>query len=272
MRIRWLLKEGYLMSRSSFSTGRLKGRVAYITGGASGQGAAHAAHLAREGAVVYFGDVNREAGSAHQQCLAREGLDTRFLVHDVRSIEQWTAVRDKIDSDFGRLDILVNNAGVVDMLGPESATEETWQRTIDINQKSIFLGIKSMIALLRKSPHGSIINVASIFGLIGVADYFAYIASKGSIAAMTKAAAMTYAPDGIRVNSIHPGYVSTPMLESEFAVLPPEARKNSLAMIPLRRFASPEEISPVVAFLASDDASYVTGAEIVIDGGLLAGR
>jgi cyclopentanol dehydrogenase len=260
------------MTGRSFSKDRLKDRVAYITGGASGQGAAHTAHLAREGATVYFGDINRDAGADLQRRFVGEGLDTRFLEHDVRSLDQWTAVRDKINSDFGRLDILVNNAGVVDLLGAERATEESWQRTIDINQKSVFLGTKSMIGLLRKSKHGAIINVASVFGLIGVADYFAYIASKGSIAAMTKSAAMTYALDGVRVNSIHPGYVSTPMLESEFAVLPPEARDASLAMIPLRRFASAHEISPVVAFLASDDASYITGAEIVIDGGLLAGR
>ncbi len=260
------------MTGRSFSRDRLKERVAYITGGASGQGAAHTAHLAREGATVYFGDINRNAGAALQRRFVGEGLDTRFLEHDVRSLAQWTAVRDKIESEFGRLDILVNNAGIVDLLDPEHATEESWQRTIDINQKSVFLGTKSMIGLLRKSKHGAIINVASVFGLIGVAGYFAYIASKGSIAAMTKAAAMTYAPDGVRVNSIHPGYVSTPMLDSEFAVLPPDAKEASLAMIPLRRFASPDEISPVVAFLASDDASYITGAEIVIDGGLLAGR
>jgi NAD(P)-dependent dehydrogenase (short-subunit alcohol dehydrogenase family) len=246
--------------------------VAYITGGASGQGAAHTAHLAREGATVYFGDINRDAGAALQRRFVGEGLDTRFLEHDVRSLDQWAAVHNRIESEFGRLDILVNNAGMIDLLGPEEATEESWQRTIDVNQKSVFLGTKSMIGLLRKSKHGAIINVASVFGLIGVAGYFAYIASKGSIAAMTKAAAVTYAPDGVRVNSIHPGYVSTPMLASEFAVLPADAREASLQMIPLRRFAYADEISPVVAFLASDDASYITGAEIVIDGGLLAGR
>jgi cyclopentanol dehydrogenase len=254
------------------SRGRLTGRVAYVTGGASGQGAAHVVQLANEGATVFFGDVDHTAGATHQNRLVGENLDGRFIHHDVRDVDQWVAVRDRIELDMGRLDILVNNAGVVDLLGPEDATEETWQRTIDINQKAIFLGIKTLVGLLRRSGRGSIINVASIYGLIGVSGYFAYIASKGSVAAMTKAAAMTYAGDNIRVNSIHPGYVETPMLENEFSLLPPDAREVSLAMIPLHRFATPKEISTLVAFLASDDASYITGAEIVIDGGVLAGR
>jgi cyclopentanol dehydrogenase len=190
----------------------------------------------------------------------------------VRKFAQWGAVRDKIGSEAGRLDILVNNAGIADLLGAEDATEETWQRTIEVNQKSVFLGIKSLIELLRLSGRASIINIASVYGIIGVVNYFAYVASKGAVAAMTKAAAVTYARDNIRVNSIHPGFVATPMLEMEFAALPSGSREASLALIPLNRFASPEEISPLVAFLASDDASYVTGAELIVDGGLLAGR
>jgi len=251
---------------------RLANRVAYITGGASGQGAAQVERLAREGAYVYFGDISREAGLAHERIVRDRGLGVEFISHDVRSIAEWQTVHDLIEGRFGRLDILVNNAGVVDLLGAEEATEESWQRTIDINQKGVFLGIKTMIDLLRKGVHPSIVNTSSIFGLIGVNNYLAYIASKGAVAAMTKSAAVTYGRDGIRVNSIHPGYVDTPMLASEFAQFPDGAREASLALIPLRRFASSHEIASVVAFLVSEDASYITGSELVIDGGLLAGR
>lgn len=252
--------------------GRLTDRVAYITGGASGQGAAQVERLAREGAQVFFGDISREAGSAHERRVRERGLWAQFIPHDVRSIEEWEGVHRVIQDRFGRLDILINNAGIVDLLGAEEATEESWQRTIDINQKGVFLGIKTLISLLRKGIHPSIVNTSSIFGLIGVNNYLAYIASKGAVAAMTKSAAVTYGREGIRVNSIHPGYVETPMLASEFAQFPAGAREASLALIPLGRFASSEEIASVVAFLVSEDASYITGAEIVIDGGLLAGR
>lgn len=251
---------------------RLAGRVAYVTGGASGQGAAHTLRLASEGATVFFGDVSVEAGEDKHRELSAQGFDVQFLAHDVRSAEGWRAVHDAIEARYGFLDILINNAGIVDLLGAEDATEESWQRTIDINQKGVFLGTKYLIDLLRRSNNASVINTSSIFGLIGVSDYFAYIASKGAVAAMTKAAAMTYGKDGVRVNSIHPGYVATPMLESEFATLPEGSKEASLAAIPLGRFATSEEIASVVAFLASDDAAYITGSEIVIDGGLLAGR
>ncbi|KRA23819.1 hypothetical protein ASD65_04825 [Microbacterium sp. Root61] len=253
-------------------TNRLLGRIAYVSGGAGGQGASHVERLAQEGAIVVFGDVSTNAGLEKQNALRSAGLNVEFITHDVRSLEQWIAVHDLIEARFGRLDILVNNAGVVDMRGAEEATEETWQRTIDINQKGVFLGIKALVDLLRKGVSPSIVNTASIYGIIGAPDYIAYVASKGAVASMSKAAALTYGPDGIRVNSIHPGYVETPMLREEFAALPEGSREAGLSAVPLRRFAAAEEISSVVAFLASDDASYISGSEIVIDGGLLAGR
>lgn len=252
--------------------GRLTGRTAFVTGGASGQGAAHVVRLAREGATVYFGDIAADTGARRATDLLAEGLDVHFVEHDVRSLEQWLRVRDLLAAEVGQLDILVNNAGVVDLLGPEEATESTWQRTIDINQTGVFLGIKALVDLLRHGTNPSIINTSSIYGLIGAPNYFAYVASKGAVAAMTKSAAMTYGKERIRVNSIHPGFVETPMLVSEFEALPEGAREESVAAIPLNRFADPSEISSVVAFLASDDSSYITGAEIVVDGGMLAGR
>lgn len=253
-------------------TQRLTGRVALITGGAQGQGAAHVRRLAREGATVFFGDVGGAAGAALETEQRSKGFDVRFSRMDVTSADDWSQMLGAIETDFGRLDILVNNAGILDMLGPEEATEQSWQKTIDVNQKGVFLGIKHSVPLLRQSTCASVINTSSIFGLIGAADYFAYTASKGAVTAMTKAAALTYGAEGIRVNSIHPGYVSTPMLETEFKTLPAGTEEASMAAIPLGRFASPEEIASVVAFLASDDASYITGTEVIIDGGVVAGR
>ena len=255
------------------STSRsLQGRIAYVTGGAGGQGATHTQRLAEEGALVYFGDVSASAGRKRERELRESGLEVEFIEHDVRDLAAWHRIRDMLDERHGRLDILVNNAGVVDLLGPEAATEDTWQRTIDINQKGVFLGIKALIGLLRRGTNPSIVNTSSIFGLIAVSDYFAYTASKAAVAAMTKSAALTYGADGVRVNSIHPGYVDTPMLRSEFEALDPGAREASLASIPLGRFAAAEEISSAVLFLVSDESRYITGAELVIDGGLLAGR
>jgi cyclopentanol dehydrogenase len=251
---------------------RLNGRVALVTGGASGQGAAHTKRLATEGAIVHFADIAVEAGKEYEAKLRADGLDVTFHELDVRSAASWQKVYEAIEDRHAQLDILANNAGIVDLLGAEQATEETWQRTIDVNQKGVFLGIKYALPLLRKSPHASIINTASINGLIGTADYFAYTASKGAVAAMTKSAAITYGPEGIRVNSIHPGFVETPMLEQEWELLDDGAQSESISLIPLRRFCSADEIASVVAFLASDDASYIHGAEIVIDGGLIAGR
>lgn len=251
---------------------RLRNRIAYVTGGAGGQGASHVRRLAAEGATVYFGDVAADAGRAKEEELRSESLSVTFLKHDVRSESDWGAVRDLIAGAHGRLDVLVNNAGIIDLRGFEEATVDTWNRTIGINQTSVFLGLKTMQALLARSESASVVNTSSIFGLVGVPDYAAYIASKAAVAGLTKSAAMSFGAQGTRVNSIHPGYVETPMLTAEFEALPEGSREASLAEIPLRRFASAEDISGTIAFLASDDSAYITGAEIVIDGGLLAGR
>lgn len=251
---------------------RLVERVALVTGGSNGQGAAHTRRLAQEGAITYFADIDQQSGIELEKSLRSEGLDVHFRQLDVRDFQQWQDVLAGIDQAHGKLDILVNNAGVLDLFTAEDATEETWQRTIDINQKSIFLSFKAAIPLLRKSTSASVINTSSIFGLVGADGYLAYIASKGAVTTMTKSAALTYGRDGIRVNSIHPGYIDTPMLRDELAGLPAGSEADILKSIPLNRFATAEEIAPSVAFLASDDASYISGAELIIDGALLAGR
>lgn len=252
---------------------RLVGRVALVTGGAGGQGAAHTRRLAEEGARVYFADVNEAAGRALEQGFRDAGLEVCFRVLDVSSLAGWEALAAEIDRVEGRLDVLVNNAGILaDVFPAERTTEAAWQRTIDINQKSIFLSYRTMIGLLRKSEHASVINTSSIFGLVGAPGYISYIASKGAVTTMTKSGAASYGPEGIRVNSIHPGYIDTPMLREEFAGLGAGAEAAVLATIPMGRLAGPEEIAPTVAFLASDDASYISGAEILIDGGLLSTR
>ncbi|OBF10897.1 SDR family oxidoreductase [Mycobacterium sp. ACS4331] len=251
---------------------RLVGRIALVTGGSNGQGAGHTRRLAQEGAIVYFTDVDTESGSALEASLREEGLEVHFRKHDVASFQDWQDIASEIDTDQGRLDILVNNAGILDLFTAEDATEQSWQRTLDINTKSIFLAVKATLPLLRKSTAASVINTSSIFGLIGADGYLAYIASKGAVTTMTKSLALTYGREGIRFNSIHPGYIDTPMLREELAGLPEGSAESILQTVPLGRFALGEEISPSVAFLASDDAAYITGAELIIDGGHLAGR
>jgi NAD(P)-dependent dehydrogenase (short-subunit alcohol dehydrogenase family) len=250
----------------------LTGKVIVVSGGARGMGAAHVRRLAEEGARVHFGDIEAELGEKLCAHLSSEGLDVTFHHLDVTESDSWQRVMADIDVSDHRIDVLVNNAGILDMAGLDDATEESWRRTIDVNQTSVFLGTKAALALLRRSSSPSIINVSSIFGLVGATGYMAYTASKGAVSTMTKSMAFTYGPEGFRCNSIHPGYIQTPMLDEELGGLP----EGSVAMIhdqiPLRRFARAEEVSEVVVFLASDRSSYVSGAEIVVDGGLLAGR
>ena len=250
----------------------LSEKVIVVSGGARGMGAAHVKRLAEEGARVHFGDI--EAGLGEKLCarLSGEGLDVVFHHLDVTKSDSWQRVMAAVDESDSRLDALVNNAGILDMAGLDDAAEQTWRRTIDVNQTSVFVGTKAALPLLRRSPSPSIVNVSSIFGLVGAAGYIAYTASKGAVSTMTKSIAFTHGPEGIRCNSIHPGYIQTPMLNEELGGLPDGSIATIHEQIPLRRFARAEEVSEAVVFLASDRSSYVSGAEIVIDGGLLAGR
>jgi 3alpha(or 20beta)-hydroxysteroid dehydrogenase len=243
-------------------SGRLAGRAALISGGARGQGAAHARRLAEEGAAVIFGDVLEDLGEAHAEALRGAGHDAVFVPLDVTAPADWKAAVWTAEQRFGRLDVLVNNAGVVRVASILDETDEGWHTTMTVNATGVFYGMRAAIPALRRAGGGSIINVASIYGPVGAPRYSAYTASKGAVISMTKVAALEHARDGIRANAICPGPVRSPMSEEE--------GDASVDITPLRRRAEPEEISSAVVFLASDDSVYITGAELAIDGGYLA--
>jgi 3alpha(or 20beta)-hydroxysteroid dehydrogenase len=243
--------------------GRLDGKVALISGASRGQGAAHAERLASEGARVIGGDVLDDEGAATAERLRAGGLDVRYRHLDVTSPDDWAAAVREAESSYGRLDIVINNAGIIHVNPLTEERLEDWNRILAVNATGTLLGMQAGVPLLRASGGGSIINVASIFGVSGAEGYIAYCASKGAIIAMTKTAALELARDKIRVNTICPGGVSTPMNADE-----PEG--GVVPLTPWGRRAHVSEISGAVAFLASDDAVFVTGTELVIDGGYLA--
>ncbi|MCA2210598.1 SDR family oxidoreductase [Nocardia rosealba] len=235
--------------------GRLTGKVAVISGGARGMGAAHARRFVDEGASVVIGDVLDDEGAA----LASE-LGVRYQHLDVREPEQWQAVVRTAVEEFGGLHVLVNNAGIVNgNLLVDFALEE-WQRIIDINLTGTFLGMQAAVPAM--TGGGSIVNISSVEGMRGSPGLHGYTATKFAVRGLTKSAALELAPQGIRVNSVHPGLISTPMTEG----IPAD-----FLQIPLARAAQPDEVSALVAYLASDESSYSTGAEFVVDGGLTVG-
>lgn len=239
---------------------RLAGRVALITGGARGQGAAHAERLAREGAVVVIGDVLDDLGHATRDALAAAGHDVSYVHLDVADQVSWEAARDLVEERFGRLDILVNNAGVIHLAEIADETLEAWNRLLAINLTGAFLGLHTMIPLLRRSSHAAVVNTSSIFGPSGAVGNAAYAASKSGLLGLTRTAALELVGDGIRVNSLVPGGVSTPLNEHE-------KEGGVIPETPMGRRASPVELAAAVAFLVSDDASFITGTELVVDGG-----
>jgi len=246
--------------------GRLTGKVALITGGARGMGEAHVRHFVSEGAQVVFGDVLGDEG---RTVAADLGPDCRFVPMDVTVAEDWQTATEAAADTYGRLDVLVNNAGVLTYRRITDMTSEEFHRITDVNLFGSWLGIKSVIAPMTDAGGGAIVNVSSIEGFIGAAGLAAYSASKFGIRGLTKAAARELAEAGIRVNSVHPGAVDTPITtDPGFADIDAEHFMKSM-VIP--RFAKPREVSRVVAFLASDEASYCTGSEFLVDGGLLTG-
>jgi 3(or 17)beta-hydroxysteroid dehydrogenase len=251
--------------------GRLEGKAAFITGGASGLGRAMAETFAREGARVAIADIDHAGGAA----VARQiGTAAIFLSHDVTSEEQWIANLAAAKREFGRLDVLVNNAGIGTRGNVESTTLAEWRRIHAVNLEGPFLGCKHAIPLLAASGGGAIINISSVAGLIGARDSAAYCASKGGLRLLTKSVAMhcAHRKNGVRCNSIHPVYTDTPMVGQMLAeARQPEKMLEALkAMIPIGRLGTPEELAQMAVYLASEESAFVTGAEFVFDGGYTA--
>ncbi|MDI2027728.1 glucose 1-dehydrogenase [Saccharopolyspora sp. TS4A08] len=247
---------------------RLQGRVALVTGAASGIGKATAERFAEEGAAVLVTDIQDAAGEEVANGLRDSGSRAAFLHHDVASEASWQAAIDHVVAEFGGLDILVNNAGVGDVAPLEETTKEQYERTIAVTQTSVFLGMKAAAGQLKASRCGSVVNVSSIYGVGGgFGTSPGYHAAKGAVRLLTKNTAMRWVGDGVRVNSVHPGFVDTPILEN---VKGTEIEAGMVSVMPMGRLARPSEIAAAIAFLASDDASFMTGSELHVDGGYLA--
>lgn len=244
--------------------GRLEGKIAIVTGAARGMGASHSRYFVREGARVVLTDTRVDEG----QALAKElGKNALFVEQDVTKASDWQRIVSESEDAFGPVNVLVNNAGILGaMAATADISEEDYLRVIAVNQHSVYLGMHAVIPSMLRAGGGSIVNISSIAGL--VANYgfpsLAYVASKFAVRGMTKAAAVEYGPQGIRVNSVHPGFIMTPMMVEATN----EDGGDALALIPLRRIAEPEEVSNLVLFLASDESSYISGAEHVIDAGM----
>ena len=242
---------------------RLEGKVAIISGGARGMGAAEARIFAREGAKVLIGDLLEAEGTQVEAEINETGGEALFVRLDVTDEQSWQDAVATAVQRFGKVDILVNNAAILRVQGLEDTTEQIWDEVMDVNAKGTFLGTKSVIAAMRDAGGGSIINISSGAGITGSKRNTAYHASKGAVRIFTKAAAIQYAGENIRVNSVHPGPVQTDMLASSMSV---EGGRRP-DEIPLGRYGRPEEVANGVLYLASDESSFVTGSELVIDGG-----
>ena len=248
---------------------RLEGKVALISGGARGQGAVEAKLFAREGAKVVFGDILDESGKQVEAEIHEAGGEATYVHLDVTREDDWrTAVNTAIDR-YGKLDILVNNAGILIRKGIEDTTEEDWDRIMGVNAKGAFLGTKHYIPAIRQSGGGSIVNISSTAGLVASHSGSAsYTASKGAVRLLTKSTAVQYAKEGIRCNSIHPGPIDTDMIQE--TLTDPAKLEERMQRLPMGRVRTADEIAYGVLYLASEEASFVTGSELVIDGGTTA--
>jgi cyclopentanol dehydrogenase len=249
--------------------GRLDNKIALISGGTGGQGSTEVKLFCQEGAKIVFGDVRDEEGKALESEVRNSGGDATYVHLDVTSESDWQNAVSKAVELYGQLDILINNAGVIVIKGLEDTTEEDWDFVQNVNSKGVFLGAKSVISAMKESGGGSIVNLSSIAGLIG-SPMSAYGASKGAVRLLSKSIAVQYGSDGIRCNSVHPGTLmpdSSIMTSNASFFADPAMGANILASTPLGRFAEPIEIAMGVLYLASDESGYVTGSELVIDGG-----
>ena len=245
---------------------RLDGKVSLISGGSRGMGAFEAELFVQEGAKVVIGDVRDDEGDALAKKIVDRGGDAAFVHLDVTSESDWAAaVREAVER-YGKLDVLVNNAGVSARGSIEETSPDDWDRVMDINAKGVFLGTRSAIPEMRKAGGGSIINISSQLGLVGMGESSPqYQASKGAVRIFSKSAAIQYAHEGIRVNSVHPGPIITPMTEARRS--DEVVRQRMISRIPLGRYGESEDVAYGVLYLASDESSFVTGSELVIDGG-----
>jgi NAD(P)-dependent dehydrogenase (short-subunit alcohol dehydrogenase family) len=242
---------------------RMAGKVALISGGASGLGAAQAALFAREGAKVMIGDLQEALGSQVAKTICDAGGDARFVRLDVTDFASWSATVQATVDAFGKLTTLVNNAGIFHPGGIEAETEEGWAKMIAINQTGPFLGMKATVPELLKSGNAAIVNISSLYGLIGSPNAISYHASKAAVRVMSKGAALEFARKGIRVNTIFPGQILTPILGK----VSPEQDAAIKASIPMGEIGDPMDVANGALYLASDEARYVSGAELWIDGG-----
>jgi NAD(P)-dependent dehydrogenase (short-subunit alcohol dehydrogenase family) len=236
---------------------RLDGKVAIVTGSARGIGRAIAEVFAEEGATVIATGRGAEATFP-------AGIDYRQL--DVASEDDWKRVVGDVVADHGRVDVLVNNAGIIAYESLDELTTDTWEQIVAVNQTGVWLGMREVIPPMKANRAGSIINVSSIWGTVAVAGAHAYHATKGAVRNMSKSAAITYAKDNVRVNSLHPGFILTPLTEAQ----DPAVNEYVVSQTPMGRAGLPREIAIGVVFLASDESSFMTGSELVIDGGYLA--
>ncbi len=241
----------------------LKGLVACVTGGASGLGAGIVTQLAQEGVTVIAADVQTDKGEAFAETLRKQGLSVYFRHLDVTCEEQWILLVEDLETEFSGLDILVNNAGIIIRKRLSDLSLEEWNRAVSVNLNSVFLGVKHCRNLLARSTSASIVNISSTAGIIAHLDP-SYTTSKWGVRGFTKAAALELVQDGIRVNSVHPSMIATPLTEAA----PPGHMEANRYAIPMGREAQPEEIAKVVCFLCSRGSSYMTGSEIVVDGGM----
>jgi len=248
---------------------RLAGKVALITGGAGGMGRSEATIFAGQGAKVVVGDVLEAEGRQAVAGIAAAGGEARFVKLDVTSEADWRQAVESTVASFGKLDVLVNNAGISGTFDADTMSTAAWDTLMNVNAKGVFLGMKHAIPALRQAGGGAIVNISSISGFVGQDKiHMAYNASKGAVRLMTKSAAVQYARDGIRVNSVHPGVM--PAMRTSKTSADPAWRAVMLKGVPMKREGRVEEVAYAVLFLASDEASYITGTELVVDGGYLA--
>ena len=248
---------------------RLEGKVAIITGGARGQGATEARMFAQEGAKVVIGDIRDELGAQVETEIRELGGEAVYLHLDVANADDWQRAVESAEQQFGKVDVLVNNAAIVLRKDIEETTGEDWDNIMEINAKGVFLGTKAVIPAMRRAGGGSIINISSISGLVSIGPP-AYIATKGAVRLFTKSTAIQYASENIRANSVHPGSVDTDMRREGMGSQTAEEIQARIDQIPLGRVGTTEDISYGALFLASDESSFMTGSELVIDGGYTA--